>query len=275
MGTVESWNWKRRIARAQELAHADRTASALLTQYASLLAAQRTCYDAMLAVGPRLIGSLDRDLDELRPRAATVFEAIASVAPAEAMRDAPPDAGSIDLLLRDGWRTASMPFLARVVLQPYAEALSFIAGSEDPAYTCRDVICDNVRLERGLERSSGRAACPFCGGPPQVAALRSDSVDGGGRALVCGTCSTNWSVRRILCPQCGEEDERRLGYFEAADFPHVRVDACDTCRHYVKTVDLTKLGLAVPLVDDVAAAALDIWAQERGYTKVTPNLIGL
>jgi hypothetical protein len=24
-------------------------------------------------------------------------------------------------------------------------------------------------------------------------------------------------MRRILCPHCGEEDERKLGYFHAAD----------------------------------------------------------
>jgi FdhE protein len=82
-------------------------------------------------------------------------------------------------------------------------------------------------------------------------------------------------VGRIRCSHCGEEDEDRLGYFHTRDFDHLRVDACDTCRHYLKTVDLTRLGLAVPLVDEVASGALDIWAQERGYTKVTPNLIGL
>ena len=82
-------------------------------------------------------------------------------------------------------------------------------------------------------------------------------------------------MRRVLCAHCGEEDERRLGYFHAPDFDHVRVDACETCRQYIKTVDLTKLGLAVPLVDEVASAVLDLWARERGYTKVTPNLIGL
>ena len=55
----------------------------------------------------------------------------------------------------------------------------------------------------------------------------------------------------------------------------VRLEACDTCRHYIKGVDLTRLGLAVPLVDEVAAAALDVWAHERGYTKIELNLVGL
>ena len=54
-----------------------------------------------------------------------------------------------------------------------------------------------------------------------------------------------------------------------------RLEACDTCRRYVKGVDRTRLGLAVPLVDEVAGAALDVWAREHGYEKIELNLVGL
>jgi FdhE protein len=57
--------------------------------------------------------------------------------------------------------------------------------------------------------------------------------------------------------------------------PHVRVEACDTCRVYLKAVDLTKNGLAVPEVDEIAAVALDLWAAEHGYTKLQTNLFGM
>jgi formate dehydrogenase maturation protein FdhE len=40
-------------------------------------------------------------------------------------------------------------------------------------------------------------------------------------------------------------------------------------------VDLTINGLAVPLVDEIAAAALDLWAVEHGYQKIELNLMGL
>ena len=53
------------------------------------------------------------------------------------------------------------------------------------------------------------------------------------------------------------------------------VFACDTCKHYLKAVDLTVTGLAVPLVDEVAAAPLDIWAVQQGYAKTVPNLMGM
>jgi formate dehydrogenase maturation protein FdhE len=37
---------------------------------------------------------------------------------------------------------------------------------------------------------------------------------------------------------------------------------------------MTVDGLAVPLVDEVATAALDVWAMERGFNKISPNLMG-
>jgi len=61
--------------------------------------------------------------------------------------------------------------------------------------------------------------------------------------------------------------------YTAEDFEHVRVECCDSCQRYLKTVDLTKSGLAEPLVDEIAAVPLDLWAQERGYTKLQSNLM--
>ena len=78
-----------------------------------------------------------------------------------------------------------------------------------------------------------------------------------------------------MCAYCGEERPFKLGYFHTEAYDHVRIEACETCKHYIKGVDLTRLGFAVPLVDDVAAAALDIWASEMGYQRIELNLIGL
>jgi formate dehydrogenase maturation protein FdhE len=55
----------------------------------------------------------------------------------------------------------------------------------------------------------------------------------------------------------------------------MKVEACDTCKTYIKTVDLSTNGLAVPLVDEIAAAPLDLWARERRYSKIELNLMGL
>jgi FdhE protein len=124
--------------------------------------------------------------------------------------------------------------------------------------------------------SSAGNHCPFCGGAPQLSILHNrGQADGGGRQLLCAMCFTAWPFRRILCAYCGEEDERRLAYYHAPSVEHLRVDACDTCGHYLKAVDLTRQGHAVPLVDEVAGAPLDLWAQQQGYEKVELNLVGL
>ena len=116
--------------------------------------------------------------------------------------------------------------------------------------------------------------CPFCGEKPVAAVLRPEG-DGGKRFLLCSLCFTEWEFRRLLCPHCGEEDKDKLPVYTAEEFPHVRVEACDTCKVYLKAVDLTKNGLAVPEVDELASIALDLWAAEHGYTKLQTNLFGL
>lgn len=63
--------------------------------------------------------------------------------------------------------------------------------------------------------------------------------------------------------------------YVAAEIDHIRVEACDTCRTYLKSVDLTKDGFAVPTVDEIATVALNLWAEEQGYTKIETNVLGM
>jgi FdhE protein len=115
--------------------------------------------------------------------------------------------------------------------------------------------------------------CPLCEGRPFLGVLRIEG-DGGKRFLVCSFCGHEWEFRRILCPTCGEVEEKKLPVYVAEQFPHVRVEACDTCKCFVRTIDLTKDGHAVPVVDDLAAIPLTLWAHEHGYGRLQPNLLG-
>jgi formate dehydrogenase maturation protein FdhE len=255
--------WVRRIDRAAHLADRDEAARPLLTAYGRLLGLQRDCSATIGRAAARLSGNLESDLSVVRACVAPILTATIENGPprlaqeAREIRERPPSA--IDAMLLDGWRTPSRPhFFAKVILQPYAEHLAAAA------------------LRPGDRTPGAGQACPFCGGPAQLSILRSAAnEDGGGRHLECATCFTAWPVRRVLCPHCGEDDERRLCYYHSPAFDHLRVDACETCRHYLKTVDLTRSGLAVPLVDEVAGAPLDLWAAEQGYQKIELNLVGL
>jgi len=259
-------SWDRCIERAQQLAGADEAVHPLLTFYSALLGLQKGLAAALTANrNATPTGALAHDIDSLRPGIAAFLESIAAEGPeilAKQARRLLEGAGTeIDDLLTTCWnRPSDRQFFAKAVLQPYARFLAE-AGV--------------MPVDRELTMTESR--CPFCGGVPQLSMLHGagGSLEGGGRSLLCATCLTVWPFRRVLCAYCGEEDEHKLGYFHSPQYEHLRVDACDTCRHYLKTIDLTRLGIAVPLVDEVAGAALDIWAREQGYEKIELNLVGL
>ena len=115
--------------------------------------------------------------------------------------------------------------------------------------------------------------CPRCNSLPLLGILRQEG-DGGKRFLHCSFCSQEWEFRRILCAHCGEDKEQKLAVYVAEQFPHIRVEACETCKYFLRTIDLTKDGNAVPIVDDLAAIPLSLWAQQNGYTRIQGNLLG-
>src|SRR5262249_46136302 len=130
-----------------------------------------------------------------------------------------------------GETSSAEDYLSRAFLRPYAEVLARLG----------------VRPGRLLE--PGR--CPTCGGLPWVAARRAESeADGARRWLGCALCGGEWSFSRIRCPGCGEEGAARLPSFRTETHPTVRIEACEACGRYVKSLDLTVDGRVVPEVDD-------------------------
>jgi FdhE protein len=116
--------------------------------------------------------------------------------------------------------------------------------------------------------------CPHCGNKPQASVLR-PSGDGARRSLVCGHCTQEWTFPRIECPGCGERTFENLPVYIAEDYPHLRVECCTSCHHYLIASDLVKDPEAIPLVDDLAAVALHLWAEEHGYTKIDRDWFGM
>ena len=118
--------------------------------------------------------------------------------------------------------------------------------------------------------------CPFCEQPPGVSVLREDkSAETTRRSLVCSHCSLEWDFARVLCPNCNEEKPEKLPRYTAQEIPWMRVEGCDSCGKYLKSVDLTLNWEAEPVVDELASTPLDVIAREHGYTKITPNLAGI
>jgi len=262
-----------RIRRAERLSSEHTFAAEFLDFYKRVAAFQKTlCANIAASSGAK---SRSAPAAELRdPLDLTVllphFRGFLSTIEQHAPPALAKSAHQMSLLPSDSWLTgleaywehagkydqqvgALAQFLARAFLQPYAEFRA--------AQTPRAPQVVTVRI------------CPLCGSRPLMGVLRVEG-DSGKRFLLCSFCSQEWEFRRIHCPTCGEEAEGKLPVYVAEQLPHIRVEACDTCKFYLRTVDLTKDGHAIPLVDDLAAIPLTLWAHEHGYSRLQPNLLG-
>ena len=246
---MTNW-WDKQIQRADQLIPKSNGSKELLIFYAHLLRAQKDIYE-FLRSRPNWLPSGNLEADSHGP---------ATLA-AEAHELSAANAQAIEERLLAYWRNPSeTQFFEKASLQPY---LRWVAES-------------GVRPV-GREVPASERCCPFCGGNPQVSFLQNKdtTAESGNRDLICATCLLSWEFRRVVCANCGEERPSKLGYFHSPEFDHVRIEACDTCKHYLKGVDLTRVGFAAPIVDEINAAPLDLWAREHGYTKCELNLVGL
>ena len=266
--------WDQRIERAVALAAAHPFAAEVLQFYKRMAVFQQALYSHGVEAcgneaGESASGLFQQDLKVhlLAPKFAGFLSTVERCAPqpvAESARDLSAQGTERwQDLLTSFWRTApdSKPspehpevLLAWIFLQPQAEYLADHSSH--------------------ISRPETLAVCPVCSGKPIVGALRPEG-DGAKRSLICSMCATEWTYGRIICPACSEEAVEKLAIYTASQFHHVRVEACDTCRYYIKTVDLTKNGHAVPVVDELATMPLNLWAQEHGYVKLQPNLLGI
>jgi formate dehydrogenase accessory protein FdhE len=258
--------WDRQIQRADHLAGQSHGSKELLAFYSQLLRTQKEIYEFFRSRRDWLpSGNLAQDLPVVHDAFAVLLKTVESHGSAslatEARELSEASADAINEMLLSYWNSPSdIQFFAKAFLQPYGRWLAETGAT--PA---------------GRELVGGERCCPLCGGKPQVSFLQSkeSGAESGNRDLICASCLSSWEFRRVVCASCGEERPAKLGYFHSPQFDHVRVEACDTCKHYLKGVDLTRLGVAAPLVDEVFAAPLDLWAREHGYAKIELNLVGL
>jgi FdhE protein len=278
---MRSGKWDARIARARELTSAYPSATEGLRFYEHIAQFQKSLYgDLEKECGTdtmaREAGTLREELDlfVLLPRLGPFLSIVEKSAP-EPLANAAAhlrEGGSarwqealakywqgepLGAVVSAGVEAADDPLrmqLAWMFLQGYAEYLA--------DYTARAPFHATPLL------------CPLCGSKPLAGALRPEG-DGGKRSLICSLCGTEWDFRRLICAGCGEEDVNKLPVYTAQGIAHVRVEACDTCRQYVKTIDMTKDGHALPVVDELATLPLNLWAEEHGYLKVRTNLLGI
>ncbi|MGA8152761.1 MAG: formate dehydrogenase accessory protein FdhE [Terriglobales bacterium] len=263
--------WQTRIQRAEHLAKQYPFVAEILGFYAEVARFQEDFHGRLEATAarPSKVAPAERkvgppELPELIASFGPFLSLVVKLGPAQLatlardLQQGPHESWSE--LLDASWNTtqsaSEVPevFLARAFLQPYAEFVRSRLALKSDGYT--------------------HPLCPFCNRRPGLAVFRQQG-DGARRSLMCSFCLAEWEFRRIVCAGCGEESNTKLPVYTASDFDYIRVEGCDTCHTYLKGVDLTKNGLAEPMVDEIAAAPLDLWAQEHGYSKLQRNLMGM
>lgn len=139
-------------------------------------------------------------------------------------------------------------FLAENALQPVFEAYA-------------DKLKNYVNQEKWW-----RAYCPICGSKPVMAELIGTERK---KFLICSCCGYEWRFMRTKCPFCENADAEGLKYFFTEDEGRAcRVETCQKCKKYIKTVDTAQLdeGL-IPSVEDIGTLYLDVLAKKEGYTR--------
>ncbi|MGO8990305.1 MAG: formate dehydrogenase accessory protein FdhE [bacterium] len=93
----------------------------------------------------------------------------------------------------------------------------------------------------------------------------------GKRYLLCSSCGYPWRIDRLFCPFCSSKDQDSLHYFHGEGEETHRIDLCDNCHHYIKTIDYRNLQESDPVLEDLATLHLDILATQKGYKRPVPN----
>jgi len=117
------------------------------------------------------------------------------------------------------------------------------------------------------ESTWGKGYCPVCGSLPGLSMF----IGEGERFLFCSFCWNQWSSRRLFCPFCDNTDSKTLNYFYSEEEKEYRVDLCDSCKKYIKTVDNRETQRYIyPPLEAVSTLHLDIEAQKKGFESGVP-----
>lgn len=113
--------------------------------------------------------------------------------------------------------------------------------------------------------------CPVCHSTPSIAFFDKD----GKRQLYCSFCETSGYYNRLGCPVCLNNNALKMNIIMLEEENGFRIDTCDVCESYVKTIEAGLLNDLTPKLADIISLPLDIVAQGKGFIRHSPNPLGM
>lgn len=150
---------------------------------------------------------------------------------------------------------STMTLISRELVKPIFHSLADYAG-------------EYISFENWTE-----GFCPICGDLPSFA--RFSKEEEGKRYLWCERCDLEWNFQRICCPFCKNTDHTKLRFLTTSHREELRIDVCENCKGYIKTIDERKLEDEEKIIysrENVASLFLDMVAEEKGYTIQLPAI---
>jgi FdhE protein len=167
-------------------------------------------------------------------------------------------------LLRGGWKDQRMEDTVKELGLDKNVFLFLIQSSIRPSI---EAGVEQLRSELDPETWL-KGYCPLCGSLPSLSLLREEA---GKRYLLCSYCRYQWRMDRISCPFCKNKDQESLHYFCGEGEETHRIDLCDKCHQYIKTIDTRNLQESDPVLEDLSTLHLDLLASQKGYKRPVPN----
>lgn len=128
----------------------------------------------------------------------------------------------------------------------------------------RHVVFSNIDASEWHENR-----CPFCGNYPNISKIV--EMKENQRKLHCQLCDNEWHYVRIGCVICGINEMSELGYYEFEGKPEYRIDYCNSCKGYIKTIRIPRQfdeGRYDLAVEDIITNFLDASALSMGYKRL-------
>ncbi len=112
--------------------------------------------------------------------------------------------------------------------------------------------------------------CPLCSGQPSLS-----SRDGERLRLHCSFCGSTGRFPAGHCPLCLTTEPKNLQSLTFAGEEDYSIQTCDACRTYLKITASSRAASLPPDLADLESLPLDIVLQQKGYSRRSPNPIGM